>query len=311
MRITLQVIVIGLFALGTSLLADDQDERQIPVTGHMGTTGTVIFIEDFPATGLVPRNVEIWLPPSYESEPEKRYPVLYMHDGQNVFNPVHSNSGVDWGVDEAMTRLIAEGKVREAIVVGNWSIRNRGIEYMPQKAIRGEGGEVYTKEHPTLTRDNVVSDTYLAFIVRELKPWVDQQYRTLTGKEDTFVMGSSMGGVMSAYAISEYPDVFAAAACLSTHLPLGYGAIVEFLGHNLPDPASHRFYWDYGTESIDRDYEGYQMALNEIGYARGYKEGENWVTRKFEGHDHTERAWRSRVHIPLTFLLGTDASKLG
>ncbi len=278
---------------------------ETPVTGYMGITGTVIKVENFASEIIPARHLEIWLPPSYKTSPEKYYPVLYMHDGQNLFDPAQSQyTQTDWGVDEAMTRLIAEGKVREAIVVGNWSTDNRFNEYMPQKAVTPKNLSRYKADFETFVASVIVSDDYLRFLVTELKPYIDQTYRTLPERDDTFIMGSSMGGLISAYAISEYPDVFGGAGCVSTHFPLGDGAIVEYLSDKLPDPATHKIYWDYGTETLDHNYEGYQKRMDVYGYKAGYVEGENWMSRKFEGHEHSEKAWRARVHIPLTFLLG-------
>lgn len=278
---------------------------ETPVTGYMGITGTVIKVENFASEIIPARHLEIWLPPSYKTSPEKYYPVLYMHDGQNLFDPAQSQyTQTDWGVDEAMTRLIAEGKVREAIVVGNWSTDNRFNEYMPQKAVTPKNLSRYKADFETFVASVIVSDDYLRFLVTELKPYIDQTYRTLPERDDTFIMGSSMGGLISAYAISEYPDVFGGAGCVSTHFPLGDGANVEYLSDKLPDPATHKIYWDYGTETLDHNYEGYQKRMDVYGYEAGYVEGENWMSRKFEGHEHSEKAWRARVHIPLTFLLG-------
>ena len=104
----------------------------VPVTGP-GVTGTVVRYAGMPSSHVAPRNVDVWLPPSYGKDPARRYPVLYMHDGQNLFDPATSYGNVDWAVDEAMTDLIAKGAVREAIVVGVWNTSKRRDEYMPQR----------------------------------------------------------------------------------------------------------------------------------------------------------------------------------
>jgi predicted alpha/beta superfamily hydrolase len=115
-------------------------------------------------------------------------------------------------------------------------------------------------------------------------------------------MGSSMGGLISLYAISQYPDVFYGAGCVSTHWSAGEFAIVEEMAKRLPDPASHKLYFDYGTVGVDAPYEPYQLKFDAHLRARGYEEGKNWMTRKFEGADHNEAAWQARVDIPLGFL---------
>lgn len=279
--------------------------KETPVTGFLGITGNVIKVENFKSDFVLPRPLEIWLPPSYDSKPENRYPVLYMHDGQNLFDPTQSHySKTDWGVDEAMTDLIEAGKVREAIVVGAWSTTRRNPEYFPQKAASAENADRFKTDWPEFNLDELEADQYLKFMTAELKPYIDQNFRTLPGRDDTFVMGSSMGGLISAYAISEYPEVFGGAGCVSTHFPFGDGAIVDYMKDVLPAPATHKIYFDYGTETLDHNYESFQNRMDTAMKAAGYVDGENWITRKFEGHEHSEKAWRARVHIPLQFLLG-------
>ena len=144
----------------------------------------------------------------------------------------------------------------------------------------------------------------MKFLVEELKPFIDGQYNTLPDPANTFVMGSSMGGLISLYAISEYPHVFGGAGCISTHWPIGDMSLVDEMAHRLPDPASHRLYFDFGTETLDRPYEPFQRQMDDHLRQARYIEGQNWVTRKFEGAEHSERSWRKRVEIPLSFLLG-------
>ncbi|MBL8270906.1 alpha/beta hydrolase [Steroidobacter sp.] len=259
------------------------------------------------------RDVWVWLPPSYKSESAQRFPVLYMHDGQNVFDPSIAMNQTDWGVDEAMSKLIAEGAVREAIVVAVANSSLRREEYMPQKAVewaRGTRYETALKEtirlrQPQSPNPTWIADSYLKFLVTELKPFIDQHYRTSPGRADTFIMGSSMGGLISLYAVTEYPEVFGGAGCLSTHWSIGDGLVVEYLRGKLPDPATHRIYFDHGTEGIDKDYEPYQKLADDQMQARGYRRDQNWMSKKFPGARHDEAAWRARIDIPLRFLLGT------
>jgi predicted alpha/beta superfamily hydrolase len=117
-------------------------------------------------------------------------------------------------------------------------------------------------------------------------------------------MGSSMGGLISLYAISQYPQVFFGAGCVSTHWSAGLEVLVDELAKMLPDPGTHRLYFDYGTTGVDAPYEPYQLQMDKYLRAAGYTES-NWLTRKFEGADHNEAAWRARVKIPLEFLLGS------
>lgn len=276
-----------------------KSEEQLP-----GIVGNIEHYENFPSKFVDPHNIDVWLPPSYKKGEGKKYPVLYMHDGQNLFDPKISFIGVDWGIDETMTQLISENKIREAIVVGIWNTPKRRPEYMPLKAFKERYGEEGMKKFEEKNGSPIISDEYLKFIVKELKPFIDSTYTTLPDRDNTFIMGSSMGGLISLYAICEYPDVFGGAGCVSTHWPATEDGMIEYLKKSLPDTNTHKIYFDYGTETTDSQYEPYQKKADEVMKSAGYKEGKNWITKKFEGDEHSERAWRRRVHIPLVFLIG-------
>src|ERR1035437_542429 len=248
-------------------------------------------------------DVNFALPPGYDQNSSAKYPVLYMHDGQNLFDPHLSYTGVPWGVDKAIARLSSEGNIRAAIVVSIWNTPKRFGEYMPQKAV-SVTNTAQLPGIPIPTHDEIVSDNYLKFIVEELKPFIDAHYRTLPGRADTFIMGSSMGGLISAYAVAEYPKVFGGAACLSTHWPIADGAVVTYLRAHLPDPNTHRFYFDHGTATLDAQYAPYQDRMDAAMEAAGYTEGKNWISRTYSGADHSERSWNARIDVPLQFLLG-------
>lgn len=268
-----------------------------------GITGTLLRYESMPSRQVTPRNVDVWLPPDYDGDNGRRYPVLYMHDGQNLFDPATSYGGVDWGVDETMTRLIENGEIRPAIVVGIWNSPRRREEYMPQRAVRNRVRFNVPGSEDKAAAD-IISDRYLAFLVDELKPFIDMHFRTMTGRQDTYVMGSSMGGLVSQYAMSRYPHVYGGAGCVSTHWPAGDGIALDDFAAYLPDPATHRYYFDYGTATLDADYEPYQRRADDILRQAGYVEGDNWITLRFEGAEHSEKAWRLRVDRPLVFLIG-------
>lgn len=269
-----------------------------------GVTGQLLRHEAFPSRHVAPRNVDVWLPPGYASDPERRYPVLYMHDGQNLFDPALVHSGIDWDVDGTMTRLIEAGTIRPAIVVGVWNTPRRLGEYMPQKAVATPLVATGVEGFEPFPREDVISDAYLRFLVAELKPFIDARYRTLRGRDDTFVMGSSMGGLVSLYAVAEYPEVFGGVGAISTHWPAGGGAMVDWLAERLPDPRTHRLYFDHGTATLDAAYAPFQQRMDAAVRRAGYEQGRNWATHRIEGAAHDEGAWRERLHLPLTFLLG-------
>jgi predicted alpha/beta superfamily hydrolase len=270
----------------------------------LGPFETLNHHPSFTSRFVDPRPVDVWLPPGYAAEESaRRFAVIYMHDGQNLFDPQKAYAGVDWGIGEAIVRLSQAGTIREAIVVGIWNTQKRWPEYMPQKALDGPEASS-TRENLAKEPENApISDLYLRFIVEEVKPFVDSEYRTLPGRENTVVMGSSMGGLASLHALCEYPETFGGAACLSTHWPAASEALLAYLARALPRPGRHRLYFDYGTEDVDAEYEPHQMQADAVMRAAGYREGIDWMTVKFPGAGHSERAWRERVQIPLQFLL--------
>jgi len=245
------------------------------------------------------RPVDIWLPPGFPTIADD-YPVLYMQDGQNLFEPEQANKGVDWGIDPAMTDLISRRIVPPVIVVGVWNTENRWREYMPQRPLTDR---LPAAEEALAQLDGPpLADAYLRFLLTEVKPFIDYTYPTRPERESTFIMGSSMGGLISLYALCEYPDYFAGAGCLSTHWPVGGGIVVQYLRHALLSPGRHKFYFDYGTEGLDAQYAPFQEKIDEIMSAAGYINGKDWVTQAFPGANHNEASWRKRVHVPLTFL---------
>jgi predicted alpha/beta superfamily hydrolase len=279
--------VLTLFA--APAFADSSDGLQPPITVQ---------------SKLVPaRTVQIWLPPGYSTS-KQRYPVLYLHDGQNVYDTPSPFSGKSWEVHRALDRLIAANKVRPAILIAVWNNDNRLGEYMPQAAVPAVGAkgdpasDDLFKKLP-VERAKIAGDAYVKFLATELKPLIDRRYRTLRGPSDTMLMGSSMGGLISAYAVTRYPKVFGAAACLSTSWPIGDGFAERWFEAHLP-PKTARLYFDYGTGTNDGSIEPFQHKLDAAAGARGG----NWVSRAFPGAEHSERAWQARVDIPLTFLLG-------
>jgi predicted alpha/beta superfamily hydrolase len=215
-----------------------------------------------------------------------------------------------WKVDVIVPRLVREKKIRPPIIVAPWNLpkAKRRNEYMPQKPVTEEVDRLLKEEGSDIRLAEVDSDNYLRFLVEELKPYIDENYRTQPGQENTYVIGSSMGGMISAYTISEYPDVFGGAACMSTHWGLGGGAVLDWYAVHWPKAGSNRVYFDFGTESLDAGYEPYQMKMDAVMRSHGYREDEDWMTRKFEGADHSPKAWRERLHIPLEFLLGYEQS---
>lgn len=280
------------------------------------SSGTLRRFEHFPSRFVDPRTVDVWLPDGYDTT--KRYAVLYMHDGQMLFDAATTWNKQEWGVDETLGRLLAEGKIRDCIVVGIWNnAPKRHTEYFPQKpyeALPKSRRKALLQENRSaknpLFSGKILSDNYLKFLVRELKPFVDREFSTYAARNQTFIAGSSMGGLISLYAICEYPEVFGGAACLSTHWTGIFrtennpvpGVFMQYLKKNLPDPATHKIYFDHGTATLDALYPPFQKQADDIMRAKGFSEA-NWMTRVFEGEDHSENAWKKRLEVPVLFLL--------
>ena len=267
-----------------------------------GVKGTLVYWQDVTSKYLAhPRHVSIWLPPNYQEQTSRRYRVLYMSDGQNLFDPRIANTGVDWGVDEAMMRLSDAGEIEPAIVVGVWSSASRGVEYSPW-----HDGEKYAH-----------------FLIDELMPRVNREFRTLTGPQNTFHMGSSMGGLLSFYLISHHADVFGACGCMSTHFPLSEAVAAQYFSgakqSKSPDttpyierdiargflvPKGVRMWFDHGTEGLDASYAPSHEKVRQWLLAQGFVEDQDFVIRTFPGAEHNEASWRARLDQPLRFLLG-------
>ena len=279
--------------------------------------GTTRRFSNFASKFVDSRNIDVWLPAGYNVK--KKYAVLYMHDGQMLFDSIINWNHQEWGVDETLGKLMKDKKIKECIVVGIWNTPKRHVEYFPQKALdylsESEKTDLlnYTlgENKIPLINGGPVSDNYLKFLVTELKPFVDSTFSTFKNQQNTFIAGSSMGGLISMYAICEYPDVFGGAACLSTHWPGTFtvennpvpGAFLKYLQDHLPLPGNHKIYFDYGSETLDAMYKPFQLQADEIMRAKGYT-SENWITGEFPGENHSEKAWNKRFSKPAVFLLG-------
>ena len=255
------------------------------------------------------RPVDVWLPADYS--PARRHAVLYVHDGQMLFDAASTWNRQAWDIHLAVDRLMREGRIPPTIVVGVWNNgERRRSEYYPEKALRHLAEPLRQRLVAEALAGQPRADAYLRYLVQELKPAIDARYATRPERAATAVLGSSMGGLISVYAFCEYPQVFGGAAGLSTHwvtafqpnamLPL---AAFEYLRDHLPAPDGGRLYMDHGTTELDAIYAPYQAFVNEIVRERGYGPRDS-ALRVFEGTGHNERAWGARVHLAIEFLLG-------
>ena len=262
------------------------------------------------------KTYSVYLPASYEDSTTKRYPVLFMMDNQNLFINENSYSGHAWNIDKVADSLAAIGQIRECIIVGiNHASEKRFLEYMPQKPVESlsEDG----KKQIDQSNVSVYSDRFLQFLVKELKPHIDIKFRTLTDQSNTFVGGSSMGGLISMYAQSEYPTIFGGAICMSTHWSITMDDAELKIANNLmnyfynalssdsyQNSGKHKWYFDYGTKGLDQHYGKWQTQVDEL--LKIKVDENNWLSKKYEGHDHNEKSWNERLHVPLTFMLSEE-----
>lgn len=272
-------------------------------------SGHIERLADFPSRYVDARHVDVWLPEGYT--PAQRYQVLYMHDGQMLFDAATTWNKQAWGVDRTVSRLVQEERIAPTIVVGIWNNgKFRHSEYFPQKQLEFMPLAERTAHTNEALQGKSRADDYLRFLVQELKPAIDKRYATLPDATSTFIMGSSMGGLISVYAMNEYPQTFGGAAGLSTHwvgkhqanaaIPL---AAFNYLTRNLADPKNHRLYQDHGTTELDALYAPYQVFVDELARERGYTSA-NYLSKVFDGEGHNEVAWAARLEVPLLFLMG-------
>jgi enterochelin esterase-like enzyme len=276
-------------------------------------SGTVERIEAFSSKYVAPRNVDVWLPDGYSTEAS--YPVLYMHDGKMLFDSTSTWNGLEWGMDEALGKLIRNKEIPPCILIAIWNVpEERKPDYCPQKPFLALPSEVqdslYSLERygQKLFNKEVESDDYLKFIVNELKPFIDAKYPTKSDRDNTYIMGSSMGGLISMYAFFEYPEIFGGAACLSTHWTLGYASTDEipesfrqYILARAPLITGRKLYMDHGTTTLDALYPPYQKLLDDALKPFDFSP-QTYQSRIYEGAAHSEVDWGLRIDMPLMFL---------
>ena len=256
---------------------------------------------------IAPTKVTVWLPPGYDGS-KQRYGVVYMHDGQNLFDPKRSNFNKVWAADKSARRLIAAGKTKPFIIVGiDHPGEDRGRQYFPGVMANRVSPAVRKKLEVQGGGKPVISDDYLKFLVTELKPQIDRQYRTKADRKHTAIAGSSMGGLISLYAITKYPKVFGTTGAVSTHLPLGdpnwsaeeradiFAAWQTYVRQELGKPQGRRIWFDHGTATLDSFYQPYQENLDAALVANGWKRGRDFSSKAYAGAPHEENAWAARL----------------
>ena len=248
--------------------------------GRYEIVGTARILTDFHSKHLDNyRNIIIWLPPGYKKprNAQKKYPVLYMHDGQNLIDPETSFAGKDWRIDETVVKLSKAKRMKEIIVVGIYNTSDRLEEYS----------------------DSEKGDRYLKFIVDVLKPFIDNNYSTLQQRECTAIMGSSMGGLISFIAGWKYYDVFSMAGCMSSSFYYDNEKVFDIINPLGRPKKKVKFYIDHGEDGLIRGQKIF-YRLTELGYVIG-KDIDYYYAPNAE---HNETAWAERLERPLLFFFG-------
>jgi predicted alpha/beta superfamily hydrolase len=218
--------------------------------------------------------LRVYIPAGYHENPLRRFPVVYMQDGKNLFFPEEAFLGQGWGVDQALTLLDTMNVVDRAVIVGIHS---------------GDRMAEYTKPG---------YETYARSVVEEVKPMIDREFRVFDAPRETMVLGSSLGGVVSFYMAWQHPDVFGAAACMSST----FAYKDDLVERVMSEPKStSRFYLDSGWPGDNYEVTlAMAMAFSE----RGYRLREEFLHLAFPLEEHDEQAWGRRIHLPLQLALG-------
>lgn len=276
-------IVVARFAAGAAALPKNLSTRSGDLRVHEKFRSKILANE---------RRIWVWLPPGYEQNAETRYPVLYLQDGQNLFDNATSFAG-EWRADETAGRLVAEGKIRPLIIVGiDHAGSERLNEYGPTKdATVNAGGK---------------AAEYARFLLEEVMPFIDQTYRTLPDREQTGIGGSSMGGLVGLFIAREHNDRFGLVAALSPTLGWDNANLLKSIAGSDPWIRSTRIWTDVGdAEGDDMDRVRAVSHLNLLAATlkqSGRAEGRDFVARVVEGAAHNEAAWAARLEDVLRFL---------
>ncbi|MBZ0184372.1 MAG: hypothetical protein K8F60_18070 [Melioribacteraceae bacterium] len=235
-------------------------------------TGTVEYHKNLSYKFLQPRDLIVWLPENYY-ESDQSYPVLYMHDGQNIFDPKTASFGIDWQIDETADSLIRNEIIDPMIIVGIYNTFNRMYEYTPN-----DTGFVYSE-----------------FVVNKVKRMIDSLYRTKPEREYTFTGGSSAGGLISFMLLWNYSEVFSKAVCMSPAFKIAQLDFVSPVKNYNGLHKDFKVYIDNGGIALEEDL---QPGIDEMLTAlkeKGYKEGKDFLWVKDKEAQHSESAWALRI----------------
>ena len=292
-------------------------------------TGRLVRFNAVSSTHIESRPIDVWIPPGLEPGADvgantgaQSAVVLYMHDGQMLFDARTTWNRQAWNAHTAVLSLMRAGRIPPTIIVG---VHNRDgqryAEYFPQKALAYATEAEREEYRRTEGRGRTLADAYLRHLVEEIKPLIESRWPVRPGPRNAYTAGASMGGLISLYAVCEYPEVFAGGACLSTHW-LGRGtqrglegvrneelprALSTYMRRHLPPPGHNRLWIDRGDDALDSLYEPGLKAAEAVLRERGYAEKQA-TTRVYPGTGHNEKAWEARLATALEFIMASGNS---
>lgn len=232
------------------------------------------------------RTLIVYLPPGYEAQPDARYPVLYLQDGQNLFDSATAFAGNEWGADETADELILARQIEPLIMVGIYNTGEHRIEeYTPSRDPKRGGGK---------------ADLYGRMLVEEIKPFVDENYRTLQGPLNAGLGGSSLGGLITLYLGIKYSEMFGKLAVLSPSVWWDNRRILRLIARLRLKPRL-KIWLDMGTCEGGMSLQDTER-LRDLLEAKGWVEGDDLQYSEIEGAMHNEAAWATRVGPLLRFL---------
>lgn len=301
-------------AAGADVTVDagpDREERCPPAPGEIAAVeqrsdGRYRIVDRFPGAGLGDRRVVVYLPAGYDDDPQRRYPVLYMHDGQNLFHDHEATYGTAWQVDDVLDALVAAGEVEPTLVVGVDNTAERLQEYR-------SGAD------PTLD-DGTLAAAYRRFLAERVLPWVNATFRTDCRRSRTTLMGSSMGAVASLAHALRYPALWGRIGCVSSAFWFGDapapGELATWLDEHAPARLPDRIWMDVGTAETSAHVADPSTYLEQSRRVRdrllglGLPLGAGLAYLEEPGAVHSEAAWQARLPMMLRFLLAEDPTPL-
>jgi predicted alpha/beta superfamily hydrolase len=262
----------------------DQVERKIE--GQI--TGTVKYHRNFSGKGIKSRDIIVWLPSGYESDLNKNYPVLYMHDGQNIVDPQTSAFQADIQIDEAADSLIRKKFIEPIIIVGIYNTIDRDDEYS----------------------DSDLGYAYMNFIVDSLKPFIDRNYRTKPERHNTANGGASLGGLISFILVWDHNEVFTKAACFSPAFKIDNYDFIDNVKSYKGKVKDIKVYLNNGDNELDSKLQPGVDEMLEALKLQGYFEGSNYYFHKEKNSMHGEKDWAKNIWRALIYLFGTEKGRI-